>query len=89
MSTLVNLARRYQSLRVARDVLMGKRVDIGDARGWWWFDPRREVERIEAERAKVVDPLADGLRDVFNERLSPDKERAVNAELDKILRSKK
>ena len=45
-------------------------------------------QRIIPSKRAIVDPLADGLRDVFNERLSPDKERAVNAELDRVLRSK-
>lgn len=48
--TFDELASRYQSRRVASDVLAGRRPDI-NGEHWWWWNPALGLERLELERA--------------------------------------
>lgn len=56
MTTLDKLAYRYQSRRVANDILMGRNIDTRDM---WWLDKRLAVEREELERAKQAQQQSD------------------------------
>lgn len=59
MTELQKLASRYQSLRVARDVLAGRKVD---GEQWWWWDPALGLERLELERAQQAHAQSDAVQ---------------------------
>ena len=56
MTILDKLAYRYQSRRVASDILAGRNIDTRDM---WWLDKRLAVEREELERAKQAQQQSD------------------------------
>lgn len=56
MTILDELAKIFQSRRVARDMLEGRKIDEGDM---WWFDSARRLESIEAERSKQAQQQSD------------------------------